>query len=115
MNIRKLAAIFIALVLLTAVFVSFSELQVWNPFAAAIGIVRVGILAENYAQVQQYPNRVVIAQPSLDVLYSTMDTWGYTALPEEQMGSTHVFQNSAGELEHIRVQMNGYFAKWIWQ
>lgn len=109
----------IALLLCIAIFLScfacFAELRIWNPLSAGMGLFGVCVLGKECVVVQRIPSRVVLAQPSLDVLFSVMEQWGYTSLPEEQMGSMHTFLSPSGEQERVLVQMNGYFAKWIWQ
>ena len=109
----------IPLLLCVAIFLTcfscFAELRIWNPLSAGMGLLGVCVLGEEYVISQRVPNRVVLAQPSMDVLFSVMEQWVYATLPEEQMGSIHTFLSPSGEPEHVQVQMNGYFAKWIWQ
>lgn len=114
MKRRRLIAILSALVLFTAVCLSYSEFQVWNPISAGAGVLGVCFFGKDYVQVQNFPHCVIIAQPNHQTLKDWMTDRGCTELPEEQMGSIQVFQAADGKLSHVRVQMNGYFAKWIW-
>lgn len=113
--ILLLCIILLCVLLLGASLFTLSELNTVNPVSAAIGLFRVCILEEPYVQIQHF-SPVYLSQPEdgFDLFLAKMQEWGYTHLPEAQMGSVHYFESAGGEQIGVRFLVNSYFAKWIW-
>ncbi len=114
---KKRFLIFLLLLLLVAGagLYTLAEFGSWNPVSTAIGLVRVCIFQEPYAQIGILSKAYVSqSEHGFDLFLSAMEQWGYTHLPEEQMGSVHLFQDSAGNPQQVRFLVNAYYAKWIW-
>jgi len=86
-----------------------------NPFATALGLLRVCVLDRDYAQLR-LDGRSYLgnSKGGMDLFLDTMEVWGYRHLPDEQMGSVHLFQAPDGSLVRVRFLINAYYAKWIW-
>lgn len=105
----------LAIVLAAATLFTYAEFGSLNPAATAVGLVKVCACDAPYAQTG-YLSRAYVAQTDdgLDLFIRTMTDWGYTHLPDEQMGSVYFFQDAAGHHQPVRFLQNAHFAKWMW-
>ncbi len=105
----------LAIVFAAATLFTYAEFGSLNPAATAVGLVQVCVSDEPYVQTG-YLEKAYVAQSEggLDLFIHTMEDWGYTHLPDEQLGSVYFFLDSAGQRQPVRFQQNAHFAKWIW-
>ena len=111
--IATLVSAALIIILLGSCFISYSKFSTGNPFSVASGYFQITILDKEYVEIQRSP-RVVLAQPSEEILINYMESRGFTEIEEEQLGAIHVFSNGE-EKEWIWYSVNGYYSKWRWQ
>jgi len=111
-KIKITSIIFIVFVLSAASwFISYSKLNVHNPFSAAYGLLTVFYTENSHAVIGNNP-KVIIAKPDYS-LESYMQNLGFIKEEESQLGSLHVY-TYGDDREYIMVSVNGYYAKWCW-
>lgn len=91
--------------------VSYVTLDTTDPFSASSGLIRIGILGEEYVEVQESP-KVILAKPNHNVLIKYMEALGYTEMRNEQMGSIMVFRNG-DETRLVNYYQNRWCSKWV--
>ena len=116
---KKILKCALALLLVFALCMSFFTLSRFggiSPFTAAAGFFRVLVLGEDYARVCLLP-RAYILKPTPEAgqqFLEAMAQWGYTHLPEEQMGALHWFEAEDGTQIKLCCRSNAYFTLWYW-
>jgi len=103
--------ILMVLIILSGVFsyISYTVLEIKNPFAAGIGIVRVMYTDTEYVVVQNHP-KVVFTKFGYS-LENYMESEGYTKT--DQMGAMYHFEKDGEEIR-IHAPGPGRFGKWYW-
>ena len=89
-------------------------LGVPNPISSSIGIIRIFVFNEDYAQIQHQP-KVVLFRPGYDMRDFCEAQQGYTFL--DQGGGGYVLENN-GKIEHASVFRGGsssYFSVLRWE
>ncbi|MBQ8762640.1 MAG: hypothetical protein IJZ07_00875 [Clostridia bacterium] len=92
--------------------VSYDKFRTFNPIKSGIGFVKIWILGEDYAQVNDSP-RVILTNPenSKEIFMEIIESEGYEYV--EQMGSRHLIVKD-GEREGISSNINKHIGRWSW-
>lgn len=112
---KKFLIFLLTVILIASSLSTMSEFGTPNSIATAIGLFRVCVLDEAYAQIG-YLSKVYLGNPEngFDIFLSVMQDMGYIHHPEEQMGSMHWFTNTEGQWVKVLFYINAYYSKWIW-
>ena len=103
----------IAVVLIIAsCFVSYDKFRTFNPIKAGIGFVKIRVLNEDYAEVNDSP-RVILTSPEngREIFTQIIESEGYEYV--EQMGSAHFIEKD-GKREAVSSDINKYIGRWSW-
>ena len=112
---KKILAFILIFLLVIGSIATYKALGTLNPVMAAVGLARVCLFDDDYARTGIFTKAYVSQnEGGFDLFLTKMADWGYIHLPEEQMGSTHIFADKNGELTRVTFLVNRYFAKWIW-
>ena len=112
---KKSICCVLILILIASCLFTLAKYETMNAPAVAAGLLRVCLLDEPCAQIGSFP-RVYLgnAENGFDVFINTMENWGYTHHPEEQMGALYWFTDAEGNWFHVLFRRNAHYSTWIW-
>lgn len=110
---KKIIIISILIIFFILIIFSIIKFSVINPISSCFGMVQILFTDKEYVVVQNFPKKVIFANPNYSI-NTYMESRGFKFVPEDQMGSTLVF-NDGTQGESMYTSTNAYYSKWIWR
>ncbi len=112
----KISICIVVIIFIFAMAFSINKFGVINPISSCFGMIKILITDAEYTVVQQYPNRVVFANPDTasESLDKYMQERGFREVEELRTGSELVYVNG-NKMEKVDISVNGYYSMWRWK
>jgi hypothetical protein len=114
-NIRKIIFLIILclIVIVGFYFIAYITFNSVNPFISGYGLFKIYFLNIEYVVIHNNP-QIILTKPegSLNKLMKYMSVKGFNMV--DQLGSIVVFRNNTSEEILIKISINKYFSRWVW-